>query len=92
MGIQTCSHETRAECNTAPYLVTCQPVPTGRVLTNAGSGSFEIFARTTSATVTTLEKGDSEWYNCSVQARNNCRLLSIPSASVEIFIEGIILY
>lgn len=76
--------ETANACAITMYLVTCQP---SLDLLATAMVSVEVSGGKTSTNITTLaEKG--ERYNCSVQAKNCCQLLSNSSASIEIQIEG----
>ena len=74
-------------CNSISYLVTCQQLvmESASVTMPDELVSVEVPGDKTCATIT-LRKGKT--YKCSVQAQNQCQLLSIHSDSIEIHIPG----
>lgn len=73
-------------CNSISYLVACQLAMESASVTMPDElVSVEVPGNKTCATIT-LRKGKT--YKCSVQAQNQCQLLSNHSNSIEIHIPG----
>lgn len=87
-----CGYASRTSrgCNITAYQVTCKSILASSLSVATGEVSIEVPVSSTSVNITrfsTLEKG--ERYNCSVQARDNCEVLSNYGASIEFDVAGI---